>query len=80
LILEQQWIWMLRLKGYQYQSNPLKNVYDICKIDLHDDVVFSFISIGEIREGDEYGGYRVAFTANYPPMSVPLKLDITNRR
>ena len=34
-------------------------------------------SIGEIREGDEYTGYRVALTADFPPMAVPLKLDIT---
>ena len=30
-----------------------------------------------IREGDEYTGYRVALSANYPPMAIPLKLDIT---
>ena len=36
-----------------------------------------FRSIGEIREGDEYTGYRVSLSANYPPMAVPLKLDIT---
>lgn len=34
-------------------------------------------SIGEIREGDEYTGYRVALTADFPPMAVPLKMDIT---
>lgn len=50
---------------------------DICKIDVHDDVVFEFKKIGEIREGDEYTGYRVSLSANYPPMAVPLKLDIT---
>ncbi len=66
------------IKGLPVSEQSVKEMFiDICKIDLHDDVVFSFISIGEIREGDEYGGYRVAFTANYPPMSVPLKLDIT---
>ncbi len=47
------------------------------RIELDDDVTFSFRSIGEIREGDEYTGYRVALSANYPPMAVPLKLDIT---
>jgi hypothetical protein len=28
-------------------------------------------------KGDEYTGYRVLLSANYPPMEVPLKLDIT---
>ena len=50
---------------------------EICKIELEDDVTFSFRSIGEIREGDVYAGYRVSLAANYPPMAVPLKLDIT---
>ena len=49
---------------------------EICKIELEDDVTFSFRSIGEIREGDVYTGYRVSLSANYPPMAVPLKLDI----
>lgn len=50
---------------------------EICKIEINDEVTFSFRSIGEIREGDEYTGYRVSLSANYPPMTVPLKLDIT---
>ena len=29
------------------------------------------------REDDEYGGYRVSLLGNYPPMTVPLKIDIT---
>lgn len=31
---------------------------DICEIDLQDDVTFDFKKIGEIRDGDEYTGYR----------------------
>lgn len=40
-------------------------------------MTFEFKKIGEIREGDEYTGYRVSLSANFPPMAVPLKLDIT---
>lgn len=50
---------------------------EICKIELEDEVTFSVRSIGEIREEDIYTGYRVSLSANYPPMAVPLKLDIT---
>ena len=50
---------------------------DICYIQIEDDVHFSFNKISEIRDGDEYAGYRISLTANYPPMAVPLKLDIT---
>ena len=50
---------------------------EICKVELDDEVVFCIRSIGQIREGDEYTVYRVALSADYPPMSIPLKLDIT---
>ncbi len=51
--------------------------YEKCDIPLQDDVTFSFISIGDIREDDEYSGFRVSLSGNFPPMAVPLKLDIT---
>ena len=40
-------------------------------------MTFEFKKIDEIREGDEYTCYRVSLSANFPPMAVPLKLDIT---
>ena len=66
------------IKGWPVNEESVKNMFlDICMIDLQDDVTFEFKKIGEIREGDEYTGYRVSLSANYPPMAVPLKLDIT---
>lgn len=66
------------MKGIPVSEHNVKNMFqEICMIDLEDDVTFSFLRISEIREGDEYGGYRVALSANVPPMAVPLKLDIT---
>lgn len=66
------------IKGWPVNEESVKNMFlDICKIDLQDDVTFEFKKIGEIRESDEYTGYRVSLSANYPPMAVPLKLDIT---
>lgn len=66
------------IKGWTVnEKNVKKMLIDICEIDLEDDVIFEFKSIGLIREGDDYDGYRVALLAKYPPMSVPLKLDIT---
>ena len=52
-------------------------IEEILAISVDDNISFEFRSIGEIREGDEYTGYRVALTANYEKMAVPLKLDIT---
>ena len=66
------------IKGYPVNEETIRKMFEeICSIELEDDVVFSFRSIGEIREGDEYTGYRVALTAEFSPMAVPLKLDIT---
>lgn len=66
------------IKGWPVNEESIKKMFlDICKIDLQDDVSFEFKKIGEIREGDEYTGYRVSLSANYSPMAVPLKLDIT---
>lgn len=66
------------IKGWPVNEESLKKMFfDICKIDLQDDVTFEFKKIGEIREGDEYSGYRISLSANYAPMAVPLKLDIT---
>ncbi len=66
------------IKGLPVNEQTVREMFEeICKIELDDDVTFSFRNIGEIREGDEYTGYRVSVSANYPPMAVPLKLDIT---
>lgn len=66
------------IKGYPVTEDTVRKMFeDICAIQLEDDVTFSFRQIGEIREADDYTGYRVALTANYPPMAVPLKLAIT---
>ena len=66
------------IKGLQVNEDMIRYMFEeICKIELEDDVTFSFRSIGEIREDDEYSGFRISLFANYPPMAVPLKLDIT---
>lgn len=66
------------IKGLPVNEQTVREMFEeICKIKLADDVSFHFRSIGEIREGDQYAGYRVSLSADYPPMAVPLKLDIT---
>lgn len=66
------------IKGWSVNEESVKKMFlDICEVDLQDDVMFEFKKIGEIREVDEHMGYRVSLSANFPPMAVPLKLDIT---
>lgn len=52
-------------------------VEEILSIPVDDSITFKLKSIGDIREDDEYSGYRVALAACYEKMAVPLKLDIT---
>ncbi len=66
------------VKGYPVSSETVqKMIEEILTVPIDDGISFEFRSIGEIREGDEYMGYRVALTADYGKMAVPLKLDIT---
>lgn len=66
------------IKGYPVNEDSIrKMIEDIIAVHIDDDISFELKSVGEIREGDEYTGFRVALSANYQPMAVPLKLDIT---
>lgn len=66
------------LKRYPVNEDTVRKMIEkIIQINLQDDITFTLKNIGEIREGDEYAGYRISLSANYPPMAVPLKLDIT---
>ena len=66
------------IKGYPVNSETIQTmVEEILAIPVDDNISFEFRSVGDIREGDEYTGYRVTLTANYEKMAVPLKLDIT---
>lgn len=66
------------IKNYPVDAQTItRMIEEIITLDLNDDVNFAFNGISEIREGDEYTGFRVALLANFSPMSVPLKLDIT---
>lgn len=66
------------IKGYLVNEEAIrKMVEDIIAVHVEDAIHFCLKSVREIREGDEYTGYRVALTADYEKMAVPLKLDIT---
>ena len=66
------------IKGYPVDADTiLSMIEDIIAVPVDDDISFRLNSIGEIREGDEYTGYRVSLSADYEKMAVPLKLDIT---
>ena len=66
------------IRNHPVSEESVQHMFEeIIRINLDDDITFTFRHIGKIREKDEYDGYRVALTANFPPMQIPLKLDIT---
>ena len=66
------------MKGFPVTAEAIQRMIEgVVAIPIEDDVTFTLKGIGPIREGDEYTGYRVALTADYAPLAVPLKLDIT---
>ena len=66
------------MKGFPVTEETIQRmIEEVAAIPIEDDVTFKLKGIGPIREGDEYTGYRVALTADYAPLAVPLKLDIT---
>jgi predicted nucleotidyltransferase component of viral defense system len=66
------------IRGMTVNQDTIMQMFeDICGISINDDISFSVIGIESIREGDNYPGLRVTLEAKYPPMAVPLKVDIT---
>lgn len=68
----------ITIKGYPVaEETILEMMSDIIKIDLSDGVSFDVGKISEIRESDDYSGYRVSLVGKFSTISQPLKLDIT---
>ena len=67
------------IKGYSVKEDSIrKMIEEILGIPIEDGITFRLQSIHEIREDDEYSGYRASLIAEYGRMAVPLKLDITS--
>ena len=67
------------IKGYPVKEDSIrKMIEEILGIPIEDSITFRLQSIHEIREDDEYSGYRASLIAEYGRMAVPLKLDITS--
>lgn len=67
------------IKYYKVTEESISTMFtDICSIDIDDDISFTIGGITEIREEDEYQGYRVSVYGKYGRINVPLKIDITS--
>lgn len=66
------------IKGFTLTHKAIYKIFaEICAVQIADDVTFTIVGISDIRETDDYPGIRVALKATYPPISVPLTVDVT---
>jgi hypothetical protein len=66
------------IKGVDFSKENLLLIFErILKVQVPDDVKFILKGIEEIREGSEYGGYRISIEVVYETVVVPLKIDIS---
>ena len=66
------------ITGTNVSSDMLKTIFlDLCALDIGDHIQFKFQNIEEIREEDDYPGFRIAIVANLQTMAIPIKVDIT---
>lgn len=66
------------IKGFTLTHESILNIFnEICSIDIEDDVKFEVTNVANIRKTGDYPGIRVFMKANYPPISVPLTVDVT---
>ena len=66
------------IKGLELSHRTIRLVFEeVCQVSLDDGVAFAISGIEDIRKSDDYPGIRVRLKANYPPISVPLFVDVT---
>lgn len=66
------------IKGFTLTHESIRSIFtEICTVAIEDDVSFEITRVEDIRETDDYPGIRVSLLANYPPISVPLTVDVT---
>ena len=68
----------MTLKGKPVNEVFILNyINEISRININDEVKCDVVSITEIRETDDYFGFRVSLIAGIGTMKIPLKIDIT---
>ena len=66
------------IRGFALTHDSAEKVFrDIMAVKVDDDWEFELDRIEDIRETDDYPGIRVHLKGSYPPMLVPLTVDVT---
>ena len=66
------------IRNMQLEEAIIREAFiDICSVEAGDGIQFTFKSIDPIRADDEYGGYRVLYTAVLGKINAPMSMDIS---
>ncbi|MBC1925572.1 nucleotidyl transferase AbiEii/AbiGii toxin family protein [Listeria innocua] len=66
------------IKGFELTAENLAIIIEeILQMQVADSFTFEFIGVAEIREHDDYTGYRVKLLARYEKIQEPLTIDVT---
>lgn len=66
------------LKSMPLEKENIHSIFkEILSIDLKDDVTFEILDIKDIREEDEYGGFKVNIMATMDNLKIYLAVEIT---
>ena len=66
------------IMGFTLTHESAEKIFsEVAAVDVNDDWSFELDHTEDIRETDDYPGIRVYLKAMYPPMAVPLKIDVT---
>lgn len=66
------------LKSMPLEKENIESIFkEILSIDLEDKVTFEILDIKDIREEDEYGGFKVNIVAGMENLKIHLAVEIT---
>ena len=66
------------LRYMQLEEDSIRDAFTkICSVPDDDGIEFVFRSISPIRDDDEYGGYRIAYSAVLGKINAPMSMDIS---
>lgn len=66
------------LKSMPLEKENIESIFkEILSIDLEDDVLFQILDIKDIREEDEYGGFKINIMAAMDNLKIHLAVEIT---
>lgn len=66
------------LRNLPLTDESIREAFEsICSVQVDDGIIFSYDSIVPIRDDDEYGGYRVTFSAKLGKINAPMSMDVS---